>query len=185
MNEKNFEYIIDNLKYLGFGENLSNDLKASILEGKKEFTLSVQSEINRKPFSATLHFRKMDNADVYFFNRWQGELKRKAGKMRQVFYVNKGHGITLKEGFNLLEGRAVHKELTDKQGQKYSVWLQLDVKAIDRDGNYKLHQYHRNYGYNLEETLSRYPIRELKQLEPKERLLYSLEKGNVQAATFE
>jgi hypothetical protein len=185
MNDKNLDYLKDNLKYMGFGENLYEALRASIMEGKKDFTLSLQTEINRQPFGATLHFRRSDNTDVYFFNKWEAELKNEVGKMQQTFYINKGSGITLKEGFNLLEGRAVYKELTNKEGQKYHAWLQLDGSLIDREGNNKLRQYHQNYGYDLEQTLSKFPIKELTQNDQKEKLLYSLQKGNMQAVTFE
>lgn len=185
MNEKNLEYLTNSLKYLGFGENLNEALKAAIVEGKKEFTLSLQTEMARQPFSATLHFRRSDNTDTYFFNKWDAELKNEVGKMQQTFYISKGSGITLKEGFNLLEGRAVHKELTGKEGQKYAAWLQLDRSVVDKDGNNKLKQYHQNYGYNLEETLAKFPIKELAHNEQKEKLLYSLQKGNRPSVTLE
>lgn len=185
MNENNFDYLKDSLKYMGFGESLHEALRGAISEGKKDFTLGLQTEVGGRPFSATLHFRKSDQTDHYFFNKWEADLKSEVGKMQHTFYVNKGHGVTLKEGFNLLEGRAVHKELTNKEGQKYGAWLQLDGGTIDKNGNSKLRQYHHNYGYDLEGTLARLPIRELAHPEQKERLLYSLQKGNRPAVTFE
>lgn len=185
MNEKNLDYLKDSLKYMGFGENLNEALQAAIMEGKKDFTLSLQTEMGRQPFSAVLHFRSPENSDVYFFNKWEAALKKEEGNLQQTFYVNKGSGVTLKEGFNLLEGRAVHKELTGKEGQKYTAWLQLDAGVINKDGNHKLRQYHANYGYDLEKTLEKFPIRELAQADTKEKLLYSLGKGNRTAVTFD
>jgi hypothetical protein len=84
----------------------------------------------------------------------------------------------------LLDGRAVHKTLTNKEGEKYQAWLQLDFKNNTQSGNYQLKQYHHNYGFDLEKTLSKYPIQELQNEEFKKGLIRSLERGNLQSATF-
>jgi hypothetical protein len=185
MNEKNLAYLKSDLKFLGFGENLNPELERQVGQGHKEFTLNLQTEINKHPFSATLHFRKGDSADLYFLNKWEAALKNDVGKEAQTFYVNKGHGVTLKEGYNLLEGRAVYKELSDKEGQKYHAWLQLDKSTIDPNKNYKVKQYHQNYGFDLEKVLSVFPIKELASADQRQNLLKSLEKGNAPAVTFE
>lgn len=185
MNEQNLSYLKDTLKYLGFGESLNESLAQRMADGAKDFTLSLDTEVGRKPFGATLHFRKGDTSDTYFFNKWDATLKTEEGTAGQTFYINRGHGITLKEGYNLLEGRSVHKELTGKEGQKYSAWLELDKSVMDTNGNYKLKQYHQNYGFDLEKTLAHLPIKELQSPEQKEALLRSLRRGNLQAVTFE
>lgn len=123
---------------------------------------------------------------MYFFNKYDAKVKNeKAEDMAQTFYINKGSGVTLKEAYNLLNGRAVHKELTDKQDQKYQAWIQLDFSSKDKHGNYERKQYHENYGFDLKEALSFYPVKELMKEEDKKTLLRSLEKGNVQMVTLE
>ena len=37
MNNENFQYLSDNLKYMGFGENLKTDLEKNLNEGKADF----------------------------------------------------------------------------------------------------------------------------------------------------
>lgn len=185
MNEKNLAYLKDNLKYMGFGEHLNEALQTSIAEDKKEFELTLDTEIDRQPFSATLFFRRPENSDVYFFNKWEAFLKNGAGKMQHTFYLHKGRGVTLKEGFNLLEGRAVYKELSNKEGQKYQAWLQLDKREMDINGNYKMSQYNQNYGYLLEKVLAPLPIKELTDQEQRDALFRSLYKGNLQVVSFE
>jgi hypothetical protein len=91
----------------------------------------------------------------------------------------------LKEGYNLLDGRAVHKTLTNKQDEKYNAWLLLDFKNVTQSGNYQIKQFHQNYGFDLENTLSKYPIKELENEKYKEALIKSLERGNLQSATFQ
>jgi hypothetical protein len=83
-----------------------------------------------------------------------------------------------------MEGRAVNKELTNKEGQVYNSWVQMDFKQTDSNGNFKLNQYHQNYGYDLEATLGKLPIKELETPKYKEDLMDSLKKGNLQSATF-
>ncbi len=186
MNEKNCEYLKDNLKYLGFGEKQHEALEKNLKEGKDSFQMVYSAELNKKPFEAVLQFRKSDNSDMYFLNSYHASLERTNGeKMEQTFYLNNGRGVTAKEAYNLLEGRAVHKELTNKAGEPYKAWIQLDFSAKDKNNNNEVKQYHENYGYDLKETLRTYPIKELGNEEESKKLIRSLEKGNVQMVTLE
>jgi hypothetical protein len=186
MNEQNFQYLKDNIKYMGFGEKLNDILDAKLKEGKPEFSLSNKTEINRKPFEVTLHFRKSDNSDMYFFNSYNASLRRSNGEsVDQTFYLTKGKGITAKEAYNLLEGRAVFKELSTKEGEPYKAWLQLDFDNKDKRNNHEVKQFHDNYGYNLKAAVSKFSIAELADPEKEKLLLQSLQKGNVQAVSVE
>lgn len=123
---------------------------------------------------------------MYFFNSYKVDLQKDNSKesLEQTFYINKGSNITMKEAYNLMEGRAVNKELTNKEGQLYNAWVQMDFKEIDSNSNFKLNQYHQNYGYDLEGTLAKLPLKELENPKYKEDLIDSLKKGNLQSATF-
>ena len=117
MNNENFQYLTDNIKYMGFGEALKADLERSMSEGKAGFQLEYVTQIGHKAFEATLNFRKSDSTDMYFFNSYHAALEKKNGeKNEQTFYLNKGKGVTAKEAYNLLDGRAVHKDLVTKEG---------------------------------------------------------------------
>ena len=63
-------------------------------------------------------------------------------------------------------------------------WVQLDFKDSDEKGNFAVKQYHENYGYDLEATLAKHPIKELENNSHKDDLINSLKKGNLQSATF-
>ncbi|TDH18160.1 hypothetical protein EXU57_24220 [Segetibacter sp. 3557_3] len=185
MNQQNLEYLKDNVKYLGFGEALNDSLEKNMIQGKDSFSLEYKTEINQKSFEATLNFRKSDNSDMYFLNNYKASLNNGPDQhVCQTFFLNKGKGITCKEAFNLLEGRAVNKDLTNKEGQLYNAWIQLDFKQIDARGNFQVNQYHHNYGYNLEKELRAHPIKELGNEQEKTRLVQSLQKGNRQSVTF-
>jgi hypothetical protein len=184
MNENNLEYLKKNLMYSGFPDTLHANLEKNIRDGKTEFTLEHPAEFNNRMMYNVLHFKKGDQNDMYFFNKFDAFLpdtKEPALNRGQTFYMNKGNSTTVKEAFNLLDGRAVNKDLTNKEGQKYNAWVQLDFNNKEESGNYKMERYHEKYGYNLEKALSAYPLKELTDPKAKESLLQSLEKGNLQA----
>lgn len=186
MNNENLEYLAQNIKYMGFGENLKTELEKNMKEGKPEFQLHYQAEINKKPFEATLKFRKSDSTDMYFFNNYHASLEKNNGeKMEQTFYLNKGKGITSKEAYNLLDGRSVHKDLITKEGQPYKAWMQLDPQNKDKNNNFEVKQFHEKYGFDLKAAVEKFPITSLKDPEKEKELMQSLQKGNVQSVTIE
>jgi hypothetical protein len=186
MNEQNFQYLKDNIKYMGFGENMSEALEANLKQGKPEFTLSNKTEVNKKPFEVKLHFRKSDSSDMYFFNSYNASLQRSNGeKFDQTFYLMKGKGITAKEAYNMLEGRSVFKELSTKEGQAYKAWVQLDFENKDKHNNHEVKQFHENYGYDLKAAASKFAISELADPQKEKVLLQSLQKGNIQSVSIE
>lgn len=186
MNDKNYEYLKDSMKYMGFGDGLAEALKTMMKIGGADFQLAFNSEINKKAFSAVLSFRKSQNTDMYFFNGYHATLQRSNGELKdQAFYLNKGKGVTVKEAYNLLEGRAVYKELENKEGEKYHAWLQIDFGKRDKNNNHQMKQYHEKFGFDLKEALSKFPIRDMKEPDLKDILLSSLQKGNLQAVAFE
>ncbi|HNP25090.1 MAG TPA: hypothetical protein PKL37_23640, partial [Panacibacter sp.] len=186
MNDKNFEYLKDNIKYLGFGEKLYTELENNMKQGKPEFQLKIETEFNKDKIGAVLHFTKSDKSDMYFFNRYDATLE-KANKeqLSQTIYLNKGQGITMKETYNLLNGRAVNTDLTNKAGEKYNAWIQLDLEKKNEQGNYETKQFHQNYGYDMVASLQKYPVKELLDEKEKERLVSSLQRGNLQVVTFQ
>lgn len=186
MNNENLQYLKDNIKYMGFGETLKAELERNMGEGKGEFQLHFKAEINKKPFEATLNFRKSDSTDMYFFNNYNASLEKSNGeKNEQTFYLNKGKGVTAKEAYNLLDGRAVRKDLTTKEGQPYKAWIQLDFENKDKNNNFEVKQFHENYGYDLKAAVEKFAVAELNDPEKAKALMQSLEKGNVQSVTIE
>jgi hypothetical protein len=187
MIEKNYDYLGNQLKYSGFSEDLQPQLKEKMQKGEQQFTLTFEKAYGKDEVAATLHFRKSDDNDLYFFNRYNLALKNDQypDPIKQTFFINpKEENITLKEAYNLMSGRAVHKEMTTKEGEKYNAWLQLDFKDTDPKGNYKVKQFHENYNYDLLAVLNKHPIKELQQETDTQRLLESLQRGNRQSVTL-
>jgi len=191
MNQKNLEYLKDQLKYTGFGETFETDLKEKMLKGDKDFKITHNGIMNnslpnKDSLTVELNFKKSDQSDMYFFNSYHVNLQKEDNKpgLEQTFYINKDNNITMKEAYNLMEGRSVNKDLRSKDGEVYNAWISMNFKETDTNGNFKLNQYHQNYGYNLEAALEKHSIKELKTPQYKEDLMNSLKKGNVQSVTF-
>ncbi len=186
MNNENFQFLADNIKYAGFGENLRADLEKAMGEGKPEFQLHFAAEFYKKSFEAALNFRRSESSGMYYFNNYRASLQRINGeKLEQTFYLNKGKGVTAKEAFNLLDGRAVHKDMVTKEGHSYKAWLQLDTENKDHHNNFEVKQYHENYGFDVQAALSGLAISELNDPQKSKDLVQSLQKGNVQSVTIE
>lgn len=192
MNENNLNYLKDQLKYTGFGETFDAELRENMLKGDKDFKIMHTGIINngvpnRDTVTVELNFKKSDQTDMYFFNSYRVNLQKEENKpgLQQTFYINNdATSITLKEAYNLMEGRSVNKDLKTKEGESYNSWLKFDFKQTDNSGNFKINHYHQNYGYDLEASLEKHSIKELNTPQYKEDLINSLKKGNLQSVTF-
>lgn len=187
MNEKNLEYLKAQVKFMGFGEVLNEQLENCLQEGMPGFQLMTSHHFGKDKMDAVLHFKKsgQDGSDMYFFNKYDATLIQAVQNLSQTFYVNnKGQSITFKEACNLLNGRYVQKELTPKEGLPYLAWIRLDFSQKDGNGNAKIHQFNENYGFDLKEALECIPLRELFFPDQLHLLLHSLEKGNPTQATL-
>jgi hypothetical protein len=190
MEDKYFNYLRDDLKYLGFGDNtlLHQQLEDQILKDVEGFELYTDAYFDEHTrLEAKMYFRRSGSKDRYFFNKYDALLIYSEEPIRnraQTFYVYLGKGITFKESFNLLQGRSVYKNMINLEGEKYKAWLKLDFGEKDLHGNYKIKQYGLRYGYELEKVLERYPIKELQEEKTRAELHRSLQRGNLQPVTF-
>ena len=174
--KQNIEELQDRMKYSGFGETLNQELEKKIKAGISDFELAVTKEVGEKKLDYGLHFQKSDEGK-YYYNGFDAKLTNPDGKEQsQRFYQNQG--ISAKEAFNLLEGRAVFKSLFNKEGERYNAWLQLDLGAKDEKGQHPVTQYLQHYGFKLEDAVKELPLRNMNSPEQLDLLLYSLKKGN-------
>jgi hypothetical protein len=187
MNEKNLQFLKEGIKYLGFGEGLNNKLTEELKSQKSEFQLRTENQYGKDKVSYALDFRKSDQSDMYFFNKYTASLQGQDNGQdkSQTFFIKKNSGVTAKEAYNLLHGRAVNKDLTNQEGEKYNAWLQIDWNQKDNNGNHKFKMIHEAYGFKLDDVLSKHPIKELNDPTTRERLMQSLERGNLHQVTFE
>lgn len=183
----NFEYLSEDLKYLGFGENtlLNQQLQENIELGKPEFELMTDAFFDHfVRTEAKLHFLKHIKLGSYLFDRFiaVNQYEQDPGRNKErEFHIYKGAGVTFKEAYNLLDGRAARITQINSDDERYKVWVQLDFAERDTHHNYRF-KYYRHF--DLEKILSNYPIEEM-QADPTRKLLVaSLERGNRHLVTL-
>lgn len=186
MNEKNYDFLKNQIKLTGFGENHSENLKAQLEKQQPDFVLTHKATFGKDEVVATLHFRKSQETDMYFFNKYN-ILMQKQGEenvMKQMIYLrSKEDNISFKEAYNLLNDRSVFKEKTTKEGEKYLTWVKLDFKETDKEGSFKMKS--QSFGYDISKALEKYPIVEISDPDVKKSIIDSLQRGNRQEVTFE
>nr|WP_295931959.1 hypothetical protein [uncultured Dyadobacter sp.] len=186
MDNRNFEFLKAQIKYTGFGDRLDQQLQSAINKQSPEFALHHVARFSNDQLSSALHFKKSPGNGLYFFNSYLATLQNQdqTEKLNQRFYIQRQGSITLKEAFNLLQGRSVEKQLLDRNGQQYRTWIHLDFKQSGASGNFPIRYYHQNYGFDLAGQLSKLPLKELDDPGSKAWLLESLRKGNRQQVTL-
>ncbi len=174
MYTENLSYLQKQLLNLGFGEQMNQALEKQIQAKLPEFTLDASNTYNKQDVGYTLHFKAGDQNEMYFFNKYEAKLDGK----QQTFYINQGSGITAKEAYNLMDGRAVYKELENREGEKYKAWIILDKDNKAENGDLKLKTYSEGWNYKPERAIDKMDIVGINDEGAREKLMRSLEKGN-------
>jgi hypothetical protein len=195
INEQNYDYLKNQVKYAGFGENIGQELKDKMGQQQAEFTIAHQTKFGNDELDSTLHFKKSKESALYFFNSFEIALKQASAEniLKQTYFVGKENNLTLKERYNMLNDRAVFKEFNrlEKVGEgesarykatdeTYKSWAVLNFKETDTKGNFLVQKVF----WDHEKVLSRFPVKELEDAYDKSRLIASLEKGNLQRVTL-
>lgn len=201
MDEKAMSFNENQLKRSGFAEAFTADLQQKMKEAVPVIQHPFKKEYDGDKVEATLHLKKSATSDYYFLNKFDMQLRKdgQTDTVKQTFYITakkesgedgnqqkakQENRYTLKEAYNLLAGRPVHKHLVNKEGNEYEAWVKLNFKNKLDNGNHELKQYSKNYGFELENVLAKYPIKELTNEQYKQSLIDSLHRGNLQKATF-
>jgi hypothetical protein len=175
--ENNYEFLVKDLKYLGFDSSLNADLKEMLGTEADAFELEYRAAVQQEPLEAVLYFYRLSPEGYFFFSKYVLSVSGR----KHPFFVFKGRGMTVKEGFNLLNGRAVFKQRTAKNGQTYNEWLDLDL-TIREDNGFKPRIYPESYGFDLSALISSLMIDTPTANWDRAMLIRSLEKGNLQTA---
>ncbi|MDN5287454.1 MAG: hypothetical protein JWR38_3728 [Mucilaginibacter sp.] len=194
INMQNYDYLKNQVKYTGFGEALDQELKDKLGQQQPAFQIRHQSKFGQDEVNSTLNFEKSKNSELYFFNSYELSVKQpQSGDiLKQTYFIGKENNITLKERYNMLNSRAVFKAFNklEKVGEgeearfkptdeTYKSWATLNFKETDAQGNFLM----RKLFWDHEKMLAKFPVKELTDSYEKDRLVASLEKGNVQKAT--
>lgn len=188
MNEKSYDYVKNQLLYLGFGEEIAKPLQQKMEQGLTEFTLPHTRKFGQDETHSVLHFSRGDQKDLIFFNRFDVTLKQPGKEdLTQSFFVGQAYNYTLQERYNMMDGRFAYREQPKMikgeengetrmipTGETYWGWKGLDFKQSDKWGNFMP----KTMFWNHEKELAKYPVKELAEPYDYKRLLASIEKGN-------
>jgi hypothetical protein len=157
-----------------------------VLDEFKMFT--VESFDQDTTLTATFYFSRINSELLsYELRKYDAQLTWKDKSLpprKQAFFLVKSDIITLREAFNLLQGRSVYKEFSPFTGEKYQAWVRLNLAKKDIHDNYEI-EYNRSFrAFDLGRSLENHPIQELQAEESALRLIQSLLMGNVDLVNF-
>lgn len=180
MQERNWIYLLGLLKEMEFEGPVSRELERGLRSGSSQFQLIYETRMVNTDILSVLHFKRSPSSDLYYFNRYELFFRpdHLPYEVLQVFFVVRDQIISLREAFNLLNGRAVWKARPQAEARSSWYWLKLDFHQLDGYGNYRYRYFHPRYGFDLEQVLSRFAIREWDDPPQRERMIASLRKGN-------
>ncbi|HET6255890.1 MAG TPA: hypothetical protein VFE32_17570 [Puia sp.] len=184
---ESLEILNRQLKFLGFGENtlLNQQLEEHILKEEPEFELYTDAFYEHfVRVEAKLHFLRHVKKGIYIFDHYVARIQYEQDPDRnkqRLFHVYKGTGVTFKEAYNLLDGRAAKIDQINQDDERFSVWAELDLDDKDTQVNYRF-KYYRHY--DLDKVLATYPIAEYQSEATRKMLLASLERGNKHLVTL-
>jgi hypothetical protein len=190
MNEQSFDYVKNQLFYLGFGEEVAKPLREKMEQNLTEFSIPHSRKFGQDETNSILHFSKGDQKgkDMTFFNRADITLKQPGKEdLTQTFFFGKEYNYTLQERYNMMVGRAAYREQPKMApvgengevrmkptGETYFAWRGLDFKNADQYGNFNP----KVTFWNHQKEVGKYPIKGIEENYDKQRLLAKLEKGN-------
>ncbi|MDQ0640144.1 hypothetical protein QF042_003709 [Pedobacter sp. W3I1] len=196
MIEDSLRPLYDCLKYLGFGTVLNTTLRECIEHGLPKFKLKLSMNIpaeygdNRPELADAVHyelyFLKNKEEQRYLLDRYRATLMpdNVVSLISHVFPVKNGIGITGKESFNLLSGRAVNKLVVFKNNERERVWLKLGLREWDPDKGFNVKYYGDKHGFNLSNVIDKFEILGIETAGSRNQFIRSLEQGNLHAVSF-
>lgn len=188
MNTQDIQWMIQELEFLGFpakthaqeiGQNIRDERDKFCIEGKTKFF----NYGNEDTLTYGIWFKHYERQQHYYPYAYRAVLNEQ--DRSRMFPIVQDAAFTLKDAFNLLQGRSVHKMVIDQRDRKLKpIWYQLDLSKTDVHGNYPLNQF-LNSTFNLGNHLDRHGILEMKNPEQRINLILSLYQGNAEAVTMQ
>jgi hypothetical protein len=189
MNQQNFNVLREAIKKIGLPSFVDFTIEPVEFSSEQPLEVQLTDVIYRddSQMEVTLYFERPIDGNVYSFTRYNCRLRyyEDSAKDRAHTFYRSKVAPTMREVYNLLQGRSVNKDINSIPDGVYNAWLTLNFQEKDSNGNYKLHYFPTNNGYQIENVLDMYPIRELQDEELKAALLLSLKAGDCCLVTLD
>lgn len=199
MTEKELSMFENQLKHVGLKEAFTSDLINRMKSGEPEIKYPFTKMYDGDEAKATLHIKKSETTNLYFFNKFDLSVRKdgQTAEAKQTFFINDfrrrpqngdenkyNTTFTFKEAFNYLSGRPVWKNFKNGNDAEFNAWTMPDFKNLLDNGSPKQKLYNQNYPFDLAKVMGNFSIWELTNNTYKERLIESLQRGNLQLVTF-
>ncbi|WP_316848561.1 hypothetical protein [Pedobacter psychrodurus] len=200
MDQKNLEYLQKTLDYLGFGTRLNEVLESAVYRGLDRFSLGINQryipgEFRSDPAKGVdqmrfeINFSKAKETGVYFLNSYEGSLIRynTSEPVMQRFELERDNRMSALQCYKLLCGLSLQKEIlvkntsgsTEGERERVPVWFRLDLSVTGNNGNHPVNKFFPGYGYDLEQSIGKYPFKGLEDEEKKQAVTKALRYGNL------
>lgn len=175
--EENSQALHQQVQRAGFPD-LSAKIDEQIKQGQQQFYIPVSYYINDKErLDHQVSFVK-DQSGLYQFEGYKTTLHNESKpdeRRQQYFSMHNGYNVNTTEAYNLLSGRCI---------QNGGTWMQLDFNDKDAQGNFRVKQFHSDYGYDLDKVLQQLPLKELLNKGEADKLQEALKNGNRISVSF-
>lgn len=185
MNQENEKFLKTGLYYMGFGNDLDQELINRMNIGDPEFQLATKKNFNGQDIDYALDFKQSvrDGSNLYFWNGYKAQLNNNPEKSYYV-EVKQNKGFTAKETANLLMGLAVCKEQKNAAGVQSEIWSELDFTKKNKQGAFVMNRYYNNHGFDMQAALASIPIKIENGHELPEWIGHAVRKGNLPDVTI-
>ncbi|MBV9986033.1 MAG: hypothetical protein JO301_00020, partial [Chitinophagaceae bacterium] len=159
MKADNLKFLMNQLRFTGFGEGLFGSLQEKMEAGEETFVLQAVHEEDRDGvLEADLYFGRGKQEDYWFFNRYLATLTVGKEKRSHSFQIRQsGHlNTSFLQAGHLLAGRPIYADYAGKNehsGRK--VWMELDLERKESPERFRVRRYFDSYGYDVERALEK------------------------------
>jgi len=183
--DRNLNDLKEAVTKAGF-EAVGSKLEAHIKQGQREFSLPLSYYISEnQKMDISLSFAK-DASGAYRFEKYQAALtdtNKPQESKKQIFTSD--DQISAPQAQNLLSGRAIKIETFDIHAGSKSKWIQLDFNDQDPSGNHKIKEFHKDYGFDPQKSVSQLGVKESLTVKDQQALLDALSRGEKPQVTIE
>ncbi len=157
------------------------------LDGKeKKFSVIDKGKVGDIEYRATLNFerpggtKRVDFKDFILTVRPTG----RRTPFSQAFPIKHKSDFTIREAFNLMNGRYVSKEMMQGENKTHKPWLKMDFSNVDDSLNHPITEVIPPEGFDLMKELVRFPIVNFNPNSNGRELVKDLERGDLRPVTL-
>lgn len=162
-----FESVIKKLE-----EQVQSDKKDLVLQASRNF--SAQDRMDYRLEIA------QDNAGTYFLKGLHAELNGAEKTTSAYFSTEDFTELSAAQAYNFLNGRPIVSTYENEQGERQTVWKQLDLLQSQAEGKMQVNEFHPTYGFDLKKELDRIETSCGHSI-PRQEILMAMEEGRRMA----